>query len=53
VNHRFEFAAAKKGVMKMKRFILLIAIIAMAFTACTKKSPRTEGSTQQQTHDAD
>ncbi|MDR0502182.1 MAG: hypothetical protein LBH16_02555 [Treponema sp.] len=36
----------------MKRFILLVAIIAviaMAFTACTKKSERTEGSTQSQT----
>jgi hypothetical protein len=40
----------------MKRFILLITIIAitaMAFTACTKKSERTEGSTQSQTSTAE
>ncbi|MCL2245449.1 MAG: hypothetical protein FWC03_13440 [Treponema sp.] len=37
----------------MKRFILLIAITAMAFTACNKKSAQTEGSTQLQTSTAE
>jgi len=47
-----SFAKAKLQATGF-RLVAVIAITAMAFTACTKKSTRTEGSTQTQTHYTD